>query len=143
MVLSATILRIIFGISFMINGLNFYFHLIPINAAPNAETGQFIAALVSSGIIEIVKLTEVAVGVALLANVWVPLAAVFAMPLSVGIAYTNIVLEGGWFIGGVLGFGTLSINVALLLLYFNYWRPLLTMRCVPRVTGSLIGNPVT
>lgn len=128
---AALILRILFGLHFFVNGLNFYFHFFPVGGAMGPEARSFVQSLVTSGLIELVKVTEVLVGIALLTNRFVPLAAVLAMPVSVGIVYTDAVLIGGWLVGGVLGFGTLLLNLALILCYFSYFRPFLQPRSQP------------
>ncbi|MFM2411591.1 MAG: hypothetical protein RL481_2419 [Pseudomonadota bacterium] len=124
-------LRIFFGLHFLVNGLNFFFDFFPVDPGMPKIALDFVAMLVSSGLIDIVKFVEVGVGIALLANRFVPLAIVAAMPVSIGVAYMDMVLIGGWFVGGVLGFGTLLLNALLALAYFSYFRPLLAFRAAP------------
>ncbi len=127
----ASVLRILFGLHFLINGLNFYLDLFPVDGAMGKPARMFVDQLVSSGLIELFKVTEVGVGIALLSNRFVPLAALIAMPVSVGIAFMDIVLIGGWFVGGVLGFGTLLLNALLMLCYFSHFQALLQPRSIP------------
>ncbi len=126
-----TVLRLLFGLHFLVNGANFFFPFFSI-APPHSPMALMVMhALVTSGLFNFAKTTEVVVGVALLSNRFVPLALVLAFPVACIIAYVDVVLIGTLFGGWVLGGGTLLLNAALLLGYLRYYRPMLTMRSAP------------
>lgn len=131
MKLAMTVLRVIFGLHFLLNGLNFYLHFFVIPPPHSDAATQMMHALVDSGMFNIVKLVEVATGLALLVNRFVPLALVVAFPVSMGVGYVDVMLIGTWFGGWVLGGGTVLLNAALLLGYLRYYRPMLVMRSAP------------
>ncbi|HTT01047.1 MAG TPA: hypothetical protein VMG11_03075 [Steroidobacteraceae bacterium] len=121
-----TALRIVFGLHFLVNGANFFFHFFAVSAPQNPLATQFMKAMVETGVIfTAVKTVEVVTGVALLANRFVPLALVVALPVSVNVFFVDVFLIGTWFGGWVLGAGTLLLNVVLLFAYLKYYRPML------------------
>jgi len=121
-----TALRILFGLHFLVNGANFFFHFFDVPAPQNPLATEFMKAMVETGVIfTAVKTVEVVTGVALLANRFVPLALVVALPVSVNVFFVDVFLIGTWFGGWVLGAGTLLLNVVLLFAYLKYYRPML------------------
>lgn len=123
------VLRLIFGLHFLFNGLNFFFHFLTIPAPANPLATQFMKAMVDTGVIfTAVKSTEVVTGVLLLANRFVPLAVIAALPVSLNVFFVDVFLIGTWFGGYVLGGGTLLLNVLLLLAYLKYYQPMLVAR---------------
>ena len=128
-----TILRILFGLHFLLNGLNFFLHLVDIPKPSNPLALELMGALVHSGIFDIAKVVEVTTGAALLLNRFVPLALVLAFPIAVVVGYMDVVLIGTWFGGWVAGGGTVLLNAALLLAYFKYYRPMFVMKADPGV----------
>ena len=128
-----TALRLIFGLHFLVNGLNFFFHFFAIPTPHSVMANQVMHAFVDSGMFGIAKTTEVLAGVALLTNRFVPAALVLAFPVAVVIGYVDVVLIGTWFGGWVLGGGTVLLNGILLLAYVNYYKPFLVFRSEPSV----------
>jgi len=121
-------LRLLFGLHFLLNGLNFFFHFFNVPAPANPLATQFMRAMVDTGVIfTAVKLTEVTTGALLLANLFVPLALMAALPVSLNVFFVDVFLIGTWFGGYVLGGGTLLLNVLLLLAYLKYYRPMLVL----------------
>jgi putative oxidoreductase len=132
MKLTITILRILFGLHFLINGLNFFFHFFTIPLPHNPVAVNIVKDMVASGVIfNAVKTIEVTVGVLLLANRFVPLALVLAFPVAVNIFFVDVFLVGTLFGGWILGGGTLLLNAALLLGYLKYYKPMLAMKTEP------------
>jgi hypothetical protein len=129
---AVTVIRVIFGIHFHFNGLNFFFHFMTIPLPHNPVAVNFVRALNDTGIVfNAVKVIEVGTGLALLANRFVPLALVIALPVSLNIFFVDVFLIGTWFGGWVLGAGTLLLNAILLFSYLKYYRPMLSMRAQP------------
>src|SRR4051812_8893717 len=75
-----------FGGWFLYNGLNYYIRFFPQPTGSSPLSHELIAALTDTGLFAVVKAIEVAVGLALLANRFVPLAVVAAFPISISIA---------------------------------------------------------
>ena len=85
--------RIIFGLIFLIFGLNGLFHFMP-TPPPTPEAGAFLGALFKSGyIFPIVTAVKIFVGVALLSNVLVPFALVVLTPIMVVINLHHVFLD--------------------------------------------------
>lgn len=121
-----TALRILFGLHFLVNGANFFFHFFDVPPPQNPLAIQFMKAMVETGVVfTAVKSVEVVTGVALLVNRFVPLALVVALPVSVNVFLIDVFLIGTWFGGWVLGAGTLLLNVVLLFAYLKYYQPML------------------
>ena len=72
-----------------------------------------------------VKATEFVTGVLVLIGAYVPLALVAALPVSVNVAYFNLVLEHNGVVNYVAGTLVLGINLLLMLGYVDSYRPLL------------------
>ena len=122
-------LRLLFGLHFLLNGLNFFLHFFEVPAPANPLATEFMKAMVDTGVIfTAVKLVEVVSGAALLLNRFVPLALLVALPVSVNVFFVDVFLIGTWFGGYVLGGGTLLLNLLLLLAYFRYYQPLFVSR---------------
>lgn len=133
---AVAVVRILFGLHFLINGTNFFVHFFTIPAPHSPLATGLMGALVASGLFNFAKTTEVVVGVLLLLNLYVPLALVLALPVAVIIAYVDVVLIGTLFGGWILGGGTLLLNAILLVAYLKYYRPMLQMRTTPGVEAD-------
>lgn len=126
------VLRLLFGLHFLVNGLNFFFHFFTIPLPHNPVAVALVKDMVASGVIfNAVKTVEVTVGVLLLANRFVPLALVLAFPVAINIFFVDVFLVGTLFGGWILGGGTLLLNVVLLFSYFKYYRSMLEMKTEP------------
>lgn len=117
--------RIVYGGWYLFSGIEYF---LPYNLQPlgNTPLGQeFTLALIHSGLFAWIKVAEIAIAVAVLADRAMPLAAAASVPLTIVIAYWNFVLE--WGVVEVV-FGTLTIlfNAALLWPYRAYYWPMLT-----------------
>jgi len=89
--------------------------------------GPFVASLVAIGAFPFIKSLEGAVGLALLSNRFVPLALVLEVPTSMTVFYLNTFVTGR-IIGITTGPAELGANVALMFLYFAYYRPFLVAK---------------
>lgn len=84
--------RLLFGIIFLIFGLNGFFNFIPVPPPPEAGM-KFLGALAETGyMFPVIKGLEVLVGVALLAGLFVPLALVVIAPIVVNIFLYHVLL---------------------------------------------------
>lgn len=91
---ATTAMRLFLGLFLIANGLNFWFHFLPLNRPPSDLANQLMDALIATRLIEMVKFVEMGAGLALLANRYVPLAMLVMTPLSVIIFWLDFVLIG-------------------------------------------------
>ncbi|BAK66530.1 hypothetical protein SLG_18550 [Sphingobium sp. SYK-6] len=133
--------RMLMGAIYLINGLNWWVKMISpypsmsdfVNMPPPPDV---VGAMIQNGILfHLVKATEVAAGLALLSNRFVPLALVSVLPVTFPIFIVDV-----FFIahlrGMVMGGGSLLLNLFLLLAYLGHYRPLLSSRGVLDLEGN-------
>jgi len=120
-------LRIAFGVHSLVSGLNYFFPLVPPAAIHLSPAAPFVAALDDVGLFFWIKLVEVAVGVLLLLNLYVPLALVMEMPTTLSIFYLNTFVDA---MPRQLYTGPkeLFLNLILIAAYSAYFLPLLTAK---------------
>src|SRR6202161_2640986 len=116
---SIVFIRLYLGAWMLLNGLN---HFVPIFPQPMGgpdRSSQLLVTLIETGLFTLVKSTEIAVGAMLLLDLFVPLALVLAMPVSVVVWYNHAILVGRPF-DFTMGIGCLVWNLLLLVAYFPY-----------------------
>jgi hypothetical protein len=112
-----------FGIHALESGLNFFINpeAQPIMEQANAAAFQF--HMTEMGLFTVVKVIEVVVGLCLVLNVFVPLAAMLEMPVSIIICYMAVFVVAGprqlW-----TGPKELICNALLLFAHWGYFRGL-------------------
>lgn len=120
------IARLQLGAWMIVNGLNHWLPIFPqpLGSTPLAQ--QLLVALIESNLFSLVKLIEVAGGVLLIFNLYVPLALVMLLPVSIVVFYFDAVLQLRW--NRVLYMGVLCmyLNIILLFAYLRYYFPMLT-----------------
>lgn len=85
--------RILFGLGFLIFGLNGFFHFMPTPPA-SPEAKALLGALAKTGyFFPMIKAIEIAVGLSLLLNIFAPLAVVVIAPVLVGITTIHLFLN--------------------------------------------------
>lgn len=84
MKIASTIARILLGLMFTVFGLNGFLHFIPMQPPPGLA-GQYMGALFVSHYLVVVFLVQLAGGLLLLANRYVPLALILLGPVIVNI----------------------------------------------------------
>lgn len=84
--------RIFLGLFLLANGLNFWFHWLPITPPDSEAATRLMEGLVFSGLFGVVKYVEVISGLLLLAGRFVPLALALMLPLSVVISFVDFIL---------------------------------------------------
>jgi uncharacterized membrane protein YphA (DoxX/SURF4 family) len=118
----ASVARLVLGLIFFVFGLNGFLNFIP---QPPHE-GQALAFLVGLGqsgyFFPLLKGTEVLLGLALLANRWVPLALTVLAPITVNILAFHLFLEPQ---GLEIALLVLGLNVGLARYYRAAYRSLL------------------
>jgi uncharacterized membrane protein YphA (DoxX/SURF4 family) len=84
------IARFVLGAIFVIFGLNYFLHFLPM-PPPSGDAAAFVGALVGSGyLMQTVHALEVICGIALLANRFAPLALAVLAPIIVNIAAFHV-----------------------------------------------------
>jgi len=122
-----TAVRVLLGLTFFVFGLNGFFNFLPQPPMP-AAAGAFAGALAGSGyFFPLLKSIEVAVGVLLLANRYVPLALTVIAPVIVNIAAFHIFLAPS---PGMVAF-LLASEIYLAWSYRAAFRGVLAARHVP------------
>jgi uncharacterized membrane protein YphA (DoxX/SURF4 family) len=93
MKIAALIARILLGLIFLVFGLNGFLQFIPMGPMPTGTAGQFIGALFQSHYVYIVSALQVAGGVLLLVNRYVPLGLVLLGPVIVNIVLFHLLMD--------------------------------------------------
>lgn len=119
-----TPLRVIFGVLWLIFGLNFFLQFLPQQPPMNEAAGQLVGALYQSGLLKLVKIVEVVVGAMLVANLFAPLALVLISPVIVGILYVHTLDTAGLPIAVVFA----VINLILAMSYKEKFASLLKLK---------------
>ena len=91
--IAALIARYLLGLIFVVFGLNGFLHFIPMGPPPTGLAGQFIGALVQSNYFSVVAALQIAGGVLLLVNRYVPLGLVLLGPVIVNILLYHLFLN--------------------------------------------------
>lgn len=86
-----TVARTLFGLAFLVFGLNYFFEFLPAQDPPPPDAGAFLGALVAGKVLALAKLVEIGAGLALLSNRFVPLALALLAPIVVNINLFHIV----------------------------------------------------
>ena len=124
----ATWPRWLLGILFIAHGLNGFVNYMPQAATPIPERAlAFVAALTIAGyVFPLVNAIEIAAGVLLLANRFVPLALVALAPIVVNIVAFYVVLGGLAPAGTLLAVLVLGLEGYLVWTHREVFRPMLT-----------------
>jgi hypothetical protein len=124
--------RVLLGLAFAVFGLNFFLHFLP-QPPPPPEAGVFLGALFAGKIFSIIKPIEIAAGLALLGNRFVPLALTLLAPIEIGIlAFHGVFEPSGLPIVVVL----LALTVFLAWSYRAAFAPMLHARVEPTAAES-------
>jgi uncharacterized membrane protein YphA (DoxX/SURF4 family) len=92
MKIAALIARILLGLTFLVFGLNGFLQFIPVGPMPPGPAGQFLSALVQSHYVFVVSALQLAGGVLLLVNRYVPLALTILGPVIVNILLFHLLM---------------------------------------------------
>lgn len=129
------LMRGFLGLFLAANGLNFWFHWLPIDPPASEAANRLMDGLVFSGLFEVVKFVELGAGLLLLANRFVPLALVMMLPLTAVIVYVDMVLIGSiqtWIYGLLLAVP----QGVLLYAYLPSYLSVFAMRAEPRMVTT-------
>jgi len=93
--LVVTVARVLFGLLFLVFGLNFFFHFMPMPPM-SGPPAAFMGALFATGyMFPLIKVTEIVAGVLLISGRFVPLGLLLLAPILVNIAAFHIFLTPG------------------------------------------------
>lgn len=120
--------RMFYGAHLLYSSLRHYFT--PFKASIPGVGGRFVDALIETGLYEFVKATEGVIGACLLLNLFVPLALLIELPISVVIFHLNffIVAQGYQLFTGPQ---ELILNGLLMVFYGGYYKSVLQARVPP------------
>jgi putative oxidoreductase len=118
--------RVLLGLIFFVFGLNFFFHFLPTPPSSGGVAEAFTGGLFQSGyFFPMLKGIEVVLGALLLIGLFVPLALVILMPISINILLFHAVLTPG---NTLMGIVIVLIHVYLAWAYRDYYKPLFIRR---------------
>ncbi len=120
-----TAARLLLGLLFVTFGLNFFLHFLP--QPPSTEAmGKLMGAFFESGyLFQFIKVTEILMGLLLLANLFVPLALVILAPITLNIVAAHLFLDPAGIGAAAL---ILVLHVFLGVQYMSYYRTMLTAK---------------
>jgi putative oxidoreductase len=91
--IAVLVARILLGLIFFVFGLNGFLHFIPMPPLPQGPAGQFLGALFASHYVFVVSAVQLAGGVLLLVNRYVPLALTLLGPVIVNIFFFHLLMD--------------------------------------------------
>lgn len=111
--------RILLGLLFVVFGLNYFFKMMPTPPMEGAAL-ELMKGFAGTGyFFPVVKVIEIAVGIALLTNRFVPLALVVLAPITVNIALINFILAPA---GIPVTLVVLALHLFTMWAYRDYYR---------------------
>jgi hypothetical protein len=121
------IARTLLGLAFTVFGANFFLHFLP-QPPPPPEAGAFLGALAGGKILSVIKVVEIAAGLALLGNRFVPLALTLLAPVEIGILlFHGVFAPAGLPLPGVL----VALTIYLAWAYRAAFAPMLRAHTEP------------
>ncbi|HEY4244642.1 MAG TPA: hypothetical protein VGM88_32735 [Kofleriaceae bacterium] len=127
-----TVARILLGLAFLVFGANYFVPFLPEPAVPAAALA-FIMPFAAAKYLTIIKAIEVAAGVALLANRFVPLALTLLAPILIGIVNFHAQLEPSGLPVPVL---LIALELVLAYAYRAAFAPMLRARVEPAASQA-------
>lgn len=122
--------RLVLGLIFLIFGLNYFLHFLPMPPQSGGAAESFTTGLFLSGyFFPFLKALEVLIGIALLARLLVPLVLVILMPITINILLFHLFLTDSVMMSAVI----LGLHLYLAWGYRDYYRPLLTAKGLVRL----------
>ncbi|HZX73702.1 MAG TPA: hypothetical protein VFE57_04725 [Cyclobacteriaceae bacterium] len=120
--LSVVIARTLLGLIYFVIGLNYFIPFLPAQPAPTGVVAAFSGGLFQAGyFFPFLKGIEVILGAFLLAGVYVPLALVALLPITVNVLLFHVFLAPE---GAAIGIVLVILEVYLAWAYREYFKPL-------------------
>ncbi|SEP37711.1 MULTISPECIES: DoxX family membrane protein [unclassified Mucilaginibacter] len=125
MKIAVLIARILLGLIFVVFGLNFFFHFIPMAQPVMSDKAQaFSGGLFGSGyFFQYMKVIEITCGVGLLINRFTALFVLVLFPISLNIFLFHTLLAPA---GMPMGLAIVILNLFLGIAYFKYYKSIFT-----------------
>ena len=118
---ATTAARIIYGLLWVIFGVNFFLNFLP-QPPPPEQAMKFLGGLMAAPyFFPVMKLLEIILGLMLLANIATPLALVLISPVVVQILLFHTILAPA---GAPLALLMTALNLFLGIAYWNNFKPL-------------------
>lgn len=133
-----TAARVLLGLAFTAFAFNHFVPFLPAQPMPPPKALGFITAFVDSGFLTLVKAIELAAGLLLLGNRFVPLALTLLAPILVGIAAFHILLAPA---GVGLVALLLALELGLAWAYRHAFCSMLHARVTPGAGAPPAGLP--
>lgn len=125
--------RVVLGLPFFVIGLNHFLNFLPPQPPPPKEALPFVEGLMAAGyLMPLVKFIEVAAGLALLSNRFVPLALTLLAPILINIAGFHFVLAPSYAMPIVF----LVLELYLAWSYRAAFAPMLRARVAPAASAE-------
>lgn len=112
MQITTRIAQTLLGFIFVVFGLNGFLNFIPMPPMPDAAAGFFMPLIKTGYFLPFLKGVEIIIGLALIANVFVPLSLVIVTPIIIQIILFHIFLD----ISGL----AMGIVLAIILIFLAY-----------------------
>jgi uncharacterized membrane protein YphA (DoxX/SURF4 family) len=131
-----TAVRLLLGAAYVVGGLNWFVKLIDpypsiVDYLHSAPPPDLVGALIqTAGLFYVVKLVEFGAGICLLANRFVPLALVISAPVTVVVAWVDVLFHHH-LRSSLMGVGSLTMHGFLLMSYLGVYLPMLAARAGP------------
>jgi len=107
------VLRLLLGVFLLVFGLNKFFHFIPVPPIPG-DGGRLMEIFVTSGFMTVIAVLEIVVGIALLANKFVPIALTLAIAMMFNAALIHLLFDPENIVGAMIG---LVLGIVLVFAY--------------------------
>lgn len=128
--------RLLLGLFVFTSGALFFLDLEHFPPLKSAVAQALFVSFQESGLLTVAKAFEVAFGLSMFTNRFVPLALVMFYPITVIIAYFDILLLGGENFGYYTGGAMLVIHTGLLFAYLPYYGRIFAGRATPALSLS-------
>jgi putative oxidoreductase len=125
--ITCIVARVLFGLVFVVFGLNFFFHFLPMPEM-KPESGAFMMALVNGGVLTVVKVVEIAAGLMILSGCWLPFGLVIITPIMVNIVLFHTVQEPS---GAPMAYTLLLLWAILVWCYRGHFKSLFAKKAIP------------
>ena len=123
------ILRTLLGLAFLVFGLNYFLNFLPQPKNLPPEVISFMVPFIGAKYMGLIKTIEIASGLLLIGNRFVPLALTLLAPILVGITWFHATLEPA---GLPLPLALVALEIALAYFYRDAFAPMLQARTEPR-----------
>jgi putative oxidoreductase len=135
--IAPAVARYLLGLMFVVFGANFFLHFLP-QPPLSGSSGEFAVALVKSGfVMQVVKSVEVAAGLLLLFNRFVPLALTLLAPIVVGIVGFHLSLAPA---AGAAAYLAFALEIFLAYSYRDAYAPLFESHAEPVAAAQRSGE---